>query len=915
MALIERESEVAALRVALDECLSGRTRIALVEGAAGCGKSELVDTVTEWAEDAGALVLQAFGSLAEKELPLGVMRQLAHDAPPGSLPEVSAAPDGQPQVRAMREFRSALAKLSTTTPVMLSIDDLHHADDASLRYLQHLVRHSRTTSMLLLLAGPLHHAGQDAAFGTELLRSRNVQRIRLRPLSREGTAGFVTDVPQPAPPAELADELHAISGGNPLLLRALLEEYRSVQPGRGDAGHLLPEPEEIFGQAVLTCLRRSGPHAPELGAVLAVLGDSYTPERAGRLLGQPAFATAQSVASLAASGILDGHRFRHPSAESAVLDRASSTTLAGLHLRTAEFLYAEGESVTEVAGHLLSVAQHGGCLSGTPWAAGILSKAGERLVLDNDATRATTLLELAHELSEDEQQRAAIKTRLAAITWRVDPATAENHLSVPLEVLRSGRLPSERMAPLAALLTGQGRIAEAAEVRARLLSVDRESDLDGFARTGAGVGTGTSVGTGAVRDAVASEPPLPAGEEPVGCDAWPLPETESETETATAERFLRAVVLADATLEPIIRALRVLVHSRRPERAALCCRELIAEAERQGAPTWQALFSSKLAEVLLRLGDLHPAEEYANRALAYLPDRCGSAFAGGPTAVAIRVRTLMGDHATVARLLQQPLSDNLFRSVHGLYYLRARGLYLMATHQLEAALADLREASRLARRWGVDRPAMLPWRTDTAEVLIRLGEPARAERLVEQQLATPDAQRPWVRGISLRLRAETADPRQQLSLLNQAVDELARSGDRVEQARALADLGRALRTLGEPARADLMTRRALILARESGAEAMCAEIAPELGPEDGASGYTVHSSFRSDVDTKLSDSERRVATLAASGYTNREISLRLHITVSTVEQHLTRVYRKLNITRRQDLPFDLQLTVSTTEVA
>jgi DNA-binding CsgD family transcriptional regulator len=48
-----------------------------------------------------------------------------------------------------------------------------------------------------------------------------------------------------------------------------------------------------------------------------------------------------------------------------------------------------------------------------------------------------------------------------------------------------------------------------------------------------------------------------------------------------------------------------------------------------------------------------------------------------------------------------------------------------------------------------------------------------------------------------------------------------------------------------------------------------------------------------------------VAALAAEGYTNREISGRLFITVSTVEQHLTRIYRKLNVTRRTELPASL----------
>jgi DNA-binding NarL/FixJ family response regulator len=62
-----------------------------------------------------------------------------------------------------------------------------------------------------------------------------------------------------------------------------------------------------------------------------------------------------------------------------------------------------------------------------------------------------------------------------------------------------------------------------------------------------------------------------------------------------------------------------------------------------------------------------------------------------------------------------------------------------------------------------------------------------------------------------------------------------------------------------------------------------------------------------EAEAKLSDSEKGVAALAACGYTNREISAKLFVTISTVEQHLTRVYRKLNITRRHQLPLEVYL--------
>jgi DNA-binding CsgD family transcriptional regulator len=58
----------------------------------------------------------------------------------------------------------------------------------------------------------------------------------------------------------------------------------------------------------------------------------------------------------------------------------------------------------------------------------------------------------------------------------------------------------------------------------------------------------------------------------------------------------------------------------------------------------------------------------------------------------------------------------------------------------------------------------------------------------------------------------------------------------------------------------------------------------------------------------LSSAEQRVALLAAEGYTNREVAKKLFITVSTVEQHITRIYRKLGVSRRAELATVLNVT-------
>jgi DNA-binding CsgD family transcriptional regulator len=59
----------------------------------------------------------------------------------------------------------------------------------------------------------------------------------------------------------------------------------------------------------------------------------------------------------------------------------------------------------------------------------------------------------------------------------------------------------------------------------------------------------------------------------------------------------------------------------------------------------------------------------------------------------------------------------------------------------------------------------------------------------------------------------------------------------------------------------------------------------------------------------LTPSERRIATLAAEGRSNREIAQALFLTVKTVETHLSNAYRKLDIRSRRELPEALSDTV------
>jgi DNA-binding NarL/FixJ family response regulator len=127
-------------------------------------------------------------------------------------------------------------------------------------------------------------------------------------------------------------------------------------------------------------------------------------------------------------------------------------------------------------------------------------------------------------------------------------------------------------------------------------------------------------------------------------------------------------------------------------------------------------------------------------------------------------------------------------------------------------------------------------------------------------------------------------------VLRDAVDVLHRSGDKFELASALAALHDAYTQLGEAGRARSVARKANSIRQAFFAEQPARRIgAPDVLEE-------------TEVDMLvLSDAERRVAKSAAKGLTNREIAGRLYLTTSTVEQHLTRIYRKLGVSSRVQL--------------
>jgi DNA-binding NarL/FixJ family response regulator len=133
--------------------------------------------------------------------------------------------------------------------------------------------------------------------------------------------------------------------------------------------------------------------------------------------------------------------------------------------------------------------------------------------------------------------------------------------------------------------------------------------------------------------------------------------------------------------------------------------------------------------------------------------------------------------------------------------------------------------------------------------------------------------------------------------LREAVEQLERSPARCELARSLVDLGGALRRDGQRVAARDALRRALDIAAAGGLTATAERAREELR----ATGARVRRDHATGV-ASLTPSELRIAERAAAGASNPEIAQALFVTTKTVEMHLSRAYRKLDIASRDRLP-------------
>ncbi|MFC5831568.1 LuxR C-terminal-related transcriptional regulator [Nonomuraea insulae] len=859
---------------------AGEGRLVLVSGGLASGKTGLLHSFARIAEDGGALVLRATAARGERSFPAGVVGQLLHAAgclSPAQLVgqrrlhlggrrrDIGTITPAEAEVVAL--LSEALLEAAPERAVVLAVDDVHFADRLSLEVLLYVARRLRMTRILMVLSEWERPGSTVPFFDAEITRLPH-KLLRLAPLTAEDVAEFVAGWMPPDGDTRLASVYHWLSGGNALLLQALAEDSH----GPGDRHAARSPAGPAFAQAVLGCVHRWEPDLLEVVRALAVLGESGSPHLVGSLSGVEPAAAEHLLTILTRAGLLADGRFRYSVTREAVLSGILAGERSRLHLRAAELLHQQGAAAAEVAPLLLDAGR-------TPegWSAPVLREAAEQALSADDTAMAVRCLELAHSCAADDSERFSTVKLLARAQWRMNPSAVASYLPPLRQAMAEGALlPAEAALVIQHDLWNGERDAVAAALRTLSTSAD---PIAAQLRIACQWFYGPRW--------YEPEPSAPSPWDDAArtmCAFWTQGRGEAAAESA--EHVLRSCRLDETLLEVVATALLTLAGVGRTDKAIWWCERLVKEAAGSGAVTWQALLGAVRADIACRQGEVALGAHLARAALDLLSPRSWGVLAGYPRSTLVIAYTATGRHDEAAAILREPVPDAMFDTLIGIGYLNARGHHFLATDGVLAAISDFQTCGQRMQEGGFDVAMVVPWRLGLAEANVRLGRNGVARELAKQQLDHQGYVNERTRGGALLVLAAASKPAQRLGLLRQAVACLRPAGDRLLLARAMNELSKALQDSGDRHEARLYASYAVRESRE------CFENAQPREPGRGAGGWDL---------TVLSDSEARVAELAALGHTNREISRKLYITVSTVEQHLTRIYRKLGVKSRADL--------------
>jgi DNA-binding CsgD family transcriptional regulator len=914
--VVGRGSELTAVERALTRASEGLAGLVL-QGEPGIGKTTLWTAARTLASERGFQLLSSRPTRSESELPLGAFGDLFSDVPQeitDRLPDpqrhalevalLRADPAGLPSDQRALSVATAnlLRELADRHgPVLIAIDDVQWLDDSSAAVMSFALRRiqDRRIGVVVSLRGT---ALEPAPLGLDVAMPRGaLERLTLGPLSlAELHRLFQAHLGQSFSRLGLI-RIEEACGGNPFyaleIARALMRSGATVSPGER-----LPIPDELaplMRERIETMPARTG-------EALLVAAVAFEPslEVLARVVGT-------DVLSVLAPAMRDGLvavedrtvRFSHPLLATAVLTGAEPSLIRDAHSRLA--VVADSDEAR--ARHLGLAAQ-----GADATAAAALEAAADAARRRGVPIAAAEMFERARDLTpSDRQDEAARRTYQAALCYSEvgEMHRAGSLLQQLLQVLPTG---PGRARPLQ--LLGQLRGWSASFREALAFALEALDAAGGDASLRAEIELDivfccVSMGDFPQADAHARAAVVEGEEAGVdGLIAQALAiisiiDFFMGRGVSTA-RMERALALEDPRREGpiqmhprVVQGLLLLFTGMVDEAIALHLElrsEFLERGQERAVPVlsfylvWASIWrgdlrgASRLAEESRKVAVLH--DDHMTRAMALAASALADAYSGAVD----RAR----EDASEAVALFQSI-DWTLGTIWPLWALGFLELSLGNEDRVDALLGPL---AGMVTATGSGDPILGMFLPDEIDALITLGKLEGAAALIEWlERAGREQDRPWALAVTARCRGALAAAQGDLVAAIAALDQAAVEHGRVEmpfeRARTLLVRGRVHRRRKEKRLADQALREAHAIFAECGAPLWMQKASLELN----------RIGLRPRAPHDLTETERRVAILAASGLTNREVAQAAFLSPKTIDNVLGRVYRKLGIGSRAEL--------------
>lgn len=868
--------------------------------------------------DAMDSYLSIIGGKILEAIPAGERDLLARMFP--SLPARAAVPPGhaRPVTRHswIHAVRRLLETLAAGEPLVVAVDDLHLADRETMEMVLGLI--SAPPQAPVLLAFAYRYRQAPAWLRRAAESALNLTRLPLGPLTEADLGpllgGYVTPAQRRA--------LHALSGGNPGYLAALLDSGTPGVPEIGGTGHGGPDiehPTQAMSAAIAAELDGLSPTARLTASAAAVRGNDFDVPTLAQVAGIGEAAVHAAIDELAAQDLIrpvpgtGRFAFRHMLVRRVIYHDTSPGWRLGAHTRAARALGAASAPAVERAPHLARVAVHGDAV-----ALRVLAGAADAVEDEYPATAAQwrhaalRLLPCAG-ITPGFQARLLIKLgRAYGAAGQHEQACHTLH-----EALRVLPMPAkERVGAVTTCARLQWHLGRADDARV-LLHAELRSVPDGDPARIAALAVEMACTELADGDpAAAHEHAARALHAADRCRGTALRIAACGLLTVTSSGTSPVSVAAGWLDEAV------------PQLDGLSDAEL---AERPDAPLWIGwgeLFTGRLRGAIAHLGRAITAGRAAKERLVVFHALVGRAHAlaaagklGGAAAAAdaaIEVATTLrsSDLRATALVLRCQVAlrsgERDFAERHRLHEAigatsRWFGCVTLATlAEVRLAVGDVPGGLSLVEAAGGPAlPAICPWSRagwyeQLTQAALDAGRPESADDwalrggALAGQLAGTGRD-----GLAMlaraRVLAATGCQDAAITALA-AADTLAASGMAMDAARAQEVAGAALAANGDLAGARAVLAGAQQAYEECGASVLARQLATAW--QNLAQGAPAGERRTGLGIAALTNRQRQVAELVGEGLTNREIGARLYVTEKTVEMHLSQIFVKLGVGNR-----------------